>query len=152
MRRRTTGDCISSDSFVAYTLLQYYRTSTIIQISDGGVHSHINHAVALVKAARDRGIGQTYIHFFADGRDTAPTSAGTQSCCVLLPSGNEFVLVKYLDDLQGELRRLNYGRIATITGRYFAMDRDKRWERIKVAFDALTGGVGEESSDPAEVC
>ena len=67
-------------------------------------------------------------------------------------SANEFVPVKYLEDLQGELRRLNYGRIATITGRYYAMDRDKRWVRIKVAFDALTGGIGEASSDPAEVC
>ncbi|KAI9495058.1 2,3-bisphosphoglycerate-independent phosphoglycerate mutase [Zychaea mexicana] len=99
-------------------------------ISDGGVHSHINHLVSLLEAAKAAEVPEVYIHFFGDGRDTSPKSA-----------------TKYLKTLQENLERLSYGKLATIVGRYYAMDRDKRWERVQIAFDALTEGKGEKSED-----
>ncbi|RKP03935.1 hypothetical protein CXG81DRAFT_8939 [Caulochytrium protostelioides] len=100
-------------------------------VSDGGVHGHINHLFALLEEAQAFGIRECYVHFFGDGRDTAPTSA-----------------VLYLKQLQDKLSALRYGTLATIVGRYYAMDRDNRWERIKIAYDGLVAGVGEASTDP----
>ncbi|CAI2166295.1 20674_t:CDS:2 [Funneliformis geosporum] len=100
-------------------------------VSDGGVHSHINHLFHLLETAKNHGVPNAYVHFFGDGRDTNPRSSD-----------------KYLEQLQKAIDDLNYGQIATIIGRYYAMDRDKRWERIKIAFEALTQGVGEKSQDP----
>ncbi|KAJ1733184.1 hypothetical protein LPJ61_001679 [Coemansia biformis] len=100
-------------------------------VSDGGVHAHIKHLVGLLEAAKEAGVPTTYVHFFADGRDTSPRSATT-----------------YLAELQAAMAELEYGKLATIVGRYYAMDRDKRWERVQVAFDAMTKGHGEKSSDP----
>ena len=97
-------------------------------VSDGGVHSHISHLKSLVHAAKEAGVPNTYIHFFADGRDTPPTS-GTN----------------YVKDLQSFLKEEEYASLATVTGRYYAMDRDKRWERIKLAYEGLVGGVGEKT-------
>jgi 2,3-bisphosphoglycerate-independent phosphoglycerate mutase len=85
----------------------------------------------LIKAAQEAGIPETFIHFFCDGRDTAPKSGHG-----------------YLNTLLVSLKELNYGKVATITGRYYAMDRDKRWERVQVAYEALVQGKGEASSDP----
>jgi len=99
-------------------------------ISDGGVHSHINHLYALIETAKEVGVPEVYIHFFGDGRDTAPTSAKG-----------------YAQDLLDFLKKEDYGKLATVVGRYYAMDRDKRWERVKVAVDALINAVGEESED-----
>ncbi|KAJ3224923.1 hypothetical protein HK099_007643 [Clydaea vesicula] len=99
-------------------------------VSDGGVHSHILHLFHLIKLAKEFGIKKTFIHFFGDGRDTAPRSA-----------------IEYLKQLKSKLQELNYGSVATVIGRYYVMDRDKRWERIKIAYDALVSGVGEESID-----
>ena len=96
-------------------------------VSDGGVHSHINHLFGLIDAANEYGINNLFIHAFTDGRDVDPKS------------GLNYIseLEKYLDTCTGE--------IATVTGRYFAMDRDHRWERIKIAYDALVNGNGELS-------
>ncbi|ORZ05030.1 2,3-bisphosphoglycerate-independent phosphoglycerate mutase [Absidia repens] len=99
-------------------------------LSDGGVHSHINHLIELLKAAKDANVPEAYIHCFGDGRDTAPKS-----------------IIKYLTQLQDEIKELKYGKIATIIGRYYAMDRDKRWERIQYAFDALLYGEGDKEDD-----
>lgn len=102
-------------------------------ISDGGVHSHITHLYALLEAAKEQGLekGKVYVHFFGDGRDTAPKSAEG-----------------YLKDLNGFIEKSGVpGEVVTVVGRYFAMDRDKRWERVKVAVDALVGGEGEKSED-----
>jgi len=99
-------------------------------VSDGGVHSHINHLFSLLEAAKEAGVPKAYVQFFGDGRDTAPRSAAT-----------------YLEQLQEEIKRLEYGTVATIVGRYYAMDRDKRWERIKVAVDGLVKGEGEKTDD-----
>jgi 2,3-bisphosphoglycerate-independent phosphoglycerate mutase len=99
-------------------------------VSDGGVHSHINHLYALLETAKEVGVPNTYIHFFGDGRDTAPRSGAG-----------------YAKDLLAFIEKEKYGEIATVVGRYYAMDRDKRWERIKIAVDGLVKGVGEEAED-----
>jgi 2,3-bisphosphoglycerate-independent phosphoglycerate mutase len=100
-------------------------------VSDGGVHSHLEHLFALLELARQRNQNQVYIHAFLDGRDTPPKSA-----------------LNYLKQLEEFIVAKGVGRIATISGRYYAMDRDKRWERTKKAFEALVFGRGlkEESA------
>eukprot|EP00057_Strongylocentrotus_purpuratus_P025560 XP_011680034.1 PREDICTED: 2,3-bisphosphoglycerate-independent phosphoglycerate mutase [Strongylocentrotus purpuratus] len=98
-------------------------------VSDGGVHSHINHLFALLGGMKEACVPQTFVHFFGDGRDTSPTSA-----------------VKYLKQTQDYLAELQYGSLATVMGRYYAMDRDKRDERIKVAFEGLVQGIGEATT------
>jgi 2,3-bisphosphoglycerate-independent phosphoglycerate mutase len=98
-------------------------------VSDGGVHSHINHIKALTSICKKLGLGNVYIHAFTDGRDTDPKSG-----------------IHFLEDLQQHLQKTT-GRLATVTGRYYAMDRDKRWERIKVAYDALVERKGEVTND-----
>jgi 2,3-bisphosphoglycerate-independent phosphoglycerate mutase len=98
-------------------------------VSDGGVHSHINHLKALATICKKHDLENVYIHAFTDGRDTDPKSG-----------------IHFLEDLQQHLDKTT-GRIATITGRYYAMDRDKRWERIAVAYDALVDRKGEISND-----
>src|SRR5688500_15939311 len=99
-------------------------------VSDGGVHSHINHLKGLITIANNNGVKDLFIHAFMDGRDTDP-KAGAD----------------YLKDLTSHLKKTG-GRLASIIGRYFAMDRDKRWERVKLAYDLLVNGVGEKTSDP----
>lgn len=96
-------------------------------VSDGGVHSHINHLKHLTGLANDAGLKDVYIHAFTDGRDTDPKS------------GKGF-----LEELDQHLAKTT-GKIATVTGRYYAMDRDKRWERVKTAYDAMVRGVGEKT-------
>lgn len=98
-------------------------------LSDGGVHSHINHLFGLIDVANEAGLEDIFIHAFTDGRDVDPKS------------GFGFVtsLENYLENKKG--------KIATITGRYYAMDRDKRWERVKLAYDALVHGIGEHSKN-----
>ncbi|MGN7719380.1 2,3-bisphosphoglycerate-independent phosphoglycerate mutase [Chitinophaga sp. 22620] len=98
-------------------------------VSDGGVHSHINHLKALASIAHARGLKKVFIHAFTDGRDTDPKSG-----------------LGYLEDLQAHLQQTT-GSIASVTGRYYAMDRDKRWERVKLAYDALVLGQGTPTRD-----
>ncbi len=93
-------------------------------VSDGGVHSHINHLKALLSFANEKAVPQTFVHAFTDGRDTDPNGG-----------------IQYLKDLTTHCENTN-STIATIIGRYYAMDRDKRWERVKIAYDALTEGKG----------
>lgn len=100
-------------------------------ISDGGVHSKQDHLYALLKVARELGIPHVYIHFFGDGRDTDPKSGAG-----------------YMEGLLEKCREIGIGEIATVVGRYYAMDRDKRWERTEVGLNAMCVGDGEESSDP----
>ena len=101
-------------------------------LSDGGVHSHITHLFALLKMAQEQGIEKVYVHCFLDGRDVPPTS------------GKHFV-----EQLQAKLDELGTGRIATVMGRYYAMDRDKRWDRVQRAYDAIALGEGIFEEDPA---
>ncbi|HVL88084.1 MAG TPA: 2,3-bisphosphoglycerate-independent phosphoglycerate mutase [Candidatus Thermoplasmatota archaeon] len=101
-------------------------------LSDGGVHSHERHLHALLSAAAAAGVPRVYVHAVLDGRDTPPRSAGT-----------------YVDRLRQALARAGTGRIATVGGRYYAMDRDKRWDRVKLAHDALVAGRGLAAADAA---
>ena len=98
-------------------------------VSDGGVHSHINHIKAICSVCKDEGLDSVLIHAFTDGRDTDPKSG-----------------FGFLTDLQKHLDSTT-GVIATITGRYYAMDRDKRWERVKLAYDGLVNGIGQRADD-----
>jgi 2,3-bisphosphoglycerate-independent phosphoglycerate mutase len=99
-------------------------------VSDGGVHAHLDHLIYLLSSAKKAGIPKTFIHFFGDGRDTAPKS-----------------LTGFLSTLLDWCKKEQYGDLATITGRYYAMDRDKRWERVQIAFEGIVQGKGEKTSD-----
>ncbi len=98
-------------------------------VSDGGVHSHINHLKALVSLCNSEGLKNVLVHAFTDGRDTDPKSG-----------------LRFLTELQEHLKT-STGNIASVTGRYYAMDRDKRWERVKLAYDAMVNGIGVETTD-----
>lgn len=100
-------------------------------LSDGGVHSHNSHLYALLKLAKDNNLDKVYVHCFMDGRDTAPTS------------GKE-----YIKELKSQMDSIGVGKIATVIGRYYAMDRDNRWERIDEAYLALTQGIGKKAICP----
>lgn len=99
-------------------------------VSDGGVHSHIDHLKGLISIAQRNGIKNLFVHAFTDGRDTDPKGG-----------------YAYLNDLITHLKKTT-GALASIVGRYYAMDRDKRWERVKLAYDLLVKGVGEKTTDP----
>lgn len=101
-------------------------------VSDGGVHSHTSHAKAIVSLCSTEGVHQVFIHAFTDGRDTDPKSG-----------------FHFIKDLQSHLDQTT-GKIASITGRYYAMDRDKRWERVKLAYDAMVKGEGERATNAFE--
>ncbi len=98
-------------------------------VSDGGVHSHVNHLKGLITIAANNGVKKLFVHAFTDGRDTDPKSG-----------------IDYLKDLTSHLQKTG-GQLASIIGRYYAMDRDKRWERVKLAYNLLVNGIGEKTSD-----
>ena len=98
-------------------------------LSDGGVHSHIRHLFALLELAKRRDFGDVYVHCFLDGRDTPPASAEN-----------------YIMQLEEKIKEKGVGKIASISGRFYSMDRDKRWQRIQKTYDAIVNGEGEKSS------
>ena len=102
-------------------------------LSDGGVHSTVEHLWALLKMAKDKGLEKVYIHAFLDGRDVSPTS------------GKDFVA-----QCVEKCAAIGVGKIATVMGRYYAMDRDKRWERLQMAYDAMVYGEGVQNEDPVD--
>ena len=102
-------------------------------LSDGGVHSHITHLYALLRMAKEKGLQKVRVHCFLDGRDVSPTS------------GKGFVAA-----LQEKCAEIGVGSIATVMGRYYAMDRDKRWERLQLAYDAMVYGEGIQNPDPVD--
>lgn len=102
-------------------------------LSDGGVHSHINHTLAMLEMAAKAGLTKVYVHAFLDGRDVAPDSA-----------------IGYIERLQAKIDELGVGRIATVQGRYYAMDRDKRWERTEKSYRAMVYGDGPRYRDPLQ--
>ena len=114
---------------IEYAIANQKPLHIIGLVSDGGVHSHTNHLKAITSLCKTKGLRNVFIHAFTDGRDTDPKSG-----------------LGYLTDLQQHLDT-TVGIIASVTGRYFAMDRDKRWERVKLAYDALVNGVGETTTD-----
>jgi len=122
-----TGELTTNKAFVE--TLDYAKTNNkalhlIGLVSDGGVHSHIEHIKAITTICAEKGIQNVFIHAFTDGRDTDPKSG-----------------LGFIKALEAHLEQ-STGKIASVTGRYYAMDRDKRWERVKIAYDALTQGVG----------
>ena len=132
------GDFFSHPTLVA--AMKHARTSRrrlhlFGLVSDGGVHSQQTHLYALLKMAKQQGVDRVFVHAFMDGRDTLPTNGAG-----------------YLEQLQRKMREYNSGRIASVDGRYYAMDRDRRWERIAKAFRAMVLGQGEGGKyvDPVE--
>lgn len=97
-------------------------------LSDGGVHSHIEHLYALLEMARDRGLQKVYVHTLLDGRDVPPANAR-----------------EYINALEEKMRKLGIGRIATVSGRYYTMDRDNRWDRVEKAYKAMAAGEGRKA-------
>jgi len=102
-------------------------------LGDGGVHSHQLHMEAILEMAKREQLGQVYLHLFLDGRDTAPNSAE-----------------RFMVDLTGKLKAFSNAKIATVSGRYYAMDRDKRWERVEKAYVCLTQGIGNQAASALE--
>lgn len=102
-------------------------------LSDGGVHSHITHVYALLKMAKMRGLKECYVHCFMDGRDVSPTSGAG-----------------FIKDLQAEMKKIGIGKVASVCGRYYAMDRDNNWDRTEKAYDMLTLGDGIKCTNPVK--
>lgn len=102
-------------------------------VSDGGVHSHNTHIYGLLELAKRNGLDKVYVHCFLDGRDTPPAS------------GKE-----YVEALEAKMQEIGAGQVATVEGRYYAMDRDKNWDRVKLAYDALTKGQGAQNESAAD--
>ena len=128
---------IANGSFVSNPAIKHVmdgatRLHLVGLVSDGGVHSHMQHLLALLMTAKELGVKECYVHFIADGRDTAPVSA----------TGFLIELLDFMD-------KIGYGKVASLMGRYYAMDRDKRWERTDVAVDALVScNAGTATSRP----
>ena len=101
-------------------------------LSDGGVHSHNTHLYALLEMCKKEGLDRVYVHCFMDGRDVSPTSGAG-----------------FVRDLQDEMKKIGVGKVASVCGRYYAMDRDNRWERVVQAYEMLTLGNGIAAEDPA---
>jgi 2,3-bisphosphoglycerate-independent phosphoglycerate mutase len=103
-------------------------------VSDGGVHSHINHLKKIIDCCKSESVSEVFVHAFTDGRDTDPKSGH-----------------KFIKNLQDHLDATGTGKIASVSGRYFAMDRDKRWERVKLAYDAMVNGRGGNGSSALQI-
>ncbi len=102
-------------------------------VSDGGVHSHISHLFALLDLLKQKSFSRVYIHMITDGRDTDPMKA-----------------LSFIEALETKIRAVKVGKIESVMGRYYAMDRDNRWDRIAKAYDVLTSGIGEQADSPAK--
>ena len=129
-----TGDFFKNSAFLeAMDNCREWGSSLHLMglLSDGGVHSHITHLFALLKMAKEQGLKKVYVHCFLDGRDVPPTSGKS-----------------YVEQLQAKIQELGIGEIATVMGRYYAMDRDKRWDRLERAYDAMVYGEGIQNPDP----
>lgn len=103
-------------------------------LSDGGVHSHTSHARALIQLAKNEGLDNVYVHAFMDGRDVSPTSGAD-----------------YIAKLNRDMAEMNFGSLATVSGRYYAMDRDNRWDRVQLAYDTLVLGNGATTANAEEM-
>lgn len=130
------GDFFENPVFL--TLLQQIKAANgrlhlLGLLSDGGVHSHYEHLHALLQLANDQGVRETFVHGFLDGRDVGPKTA-----------------IPYVEKTQQIMNELNYGSFASISGRYYAMDRDRRWERVQLAYEAIVNGVGPIYGDPLD--
>ncbi len=132
VEENTLGENLELVKALDYAKANNKNVHFIGLLSDGGVHSHINHLKGLTNIAANKGLNNVFIHAFTDGRDTDPKGG-----------------LHYIQDLEQHLANTT-GKIASITGRYFAMDRDKRWERVKLAYDAMVNGIGTEFNSATE--
>ena len=130
------GDFFKKKEFIdAIDYAKEHNTNLHIYglLSDGGVHSHNTHLYALLKLCKEQDFDRVFVHCFLDGRDTPPASAEN-----------------YIIELEDKMKEIGVGKIATIMGRYYAMDRDKRWERVKLAYDALVNGEGQKANSAVD--
>lgn len=130
------GSFYHNDAFlnaVAHTRKHNSNLHVIGLLGNGGVHSHIAHQIALLQFAKRAGVPQVFLHIFTDGRDALPRSGAG-----------------FLQELENAIADIGIGTIATVSGRYYAMDRDKRWERTKLAYDAMVNGIGAPVTSAAE--
>ena len=130
------GSFYHNDAFlnaVAHTRTHNSNLHIIGLLGNGGVHSHIAHQIALLQFAKRAGVQTVYLHIFTDGRDALPRSGAG-----------------FLQELETAIAEIGVGTIATVSGRYYAMDRDKRWERTKLAYDAMVNGIGEPVMSAAD--
>lgn len=102
-------------------------------LSPGGVHSHMEHMYGLLEMAKQHGVDKVYVHAFLDGRDVPPSSAA-----------------EFMEEAVAEMKKIGKGKVATISGRYYAMDRDNAWDRVEKAYDALVMGEGVQETDPVQ--
>ncbi len=131
-----SGDLLRNPAFLGVMHACAQRRSTLHLmglVSDGGVHSHQEHLWALIEMARREGVERVCVHAFMDGRDCAPRSGAG-----------------FMEHLVARMARVGLGRVASVSGRYYAMDRDKRWERVKPAFEAVALGKGPHADDPVQ--
>ena len=130
------GDFFKNEAFLA-AVENCKKNDTALHLfgllSDGGVHSHNSHLYGLLELAKRNGLDKVYVHAFLDGRDTAPTS------------GKGFV-----EELEAKMKEIGVGKIASLSGRYYAMDRDNRWDRVEKAYQALADGVGKTATNAVE--
>lgn len=135
-RDARTGNLFNKEQLInAYTKAKEEDKALHLMglLSDGGVHSHIDHLFGLLQMAKNYGLTKVYVHAFLDGRDTAPKSG-----------------IEFLKQLEAKIVEIGVGTIATISGRYYSMDRDNNYARTKLAYDAMVNGIGEESHSTAE--
>ena len=131
IREKTIEDMSEFKNMLSYACQNNKNIHLLGLVSDGGVHSHIDHLIGLCDIFKqDKDLPNIYIHAFTDGRDTDPKAG-----------------VTYIDTIQQNIKGSKI-QLATIIGRYYAMDRDKRWERVKIAYEALVEGIGSPSQDP----
>ncbi|MDD3334162.1 MAG: 2,3-bisphosphoglycerate-independent phosphoglycerate mutase [Eubacteriales bacterium] len=138
---RITKDIMDGDFFKKEPLMKAMDTAIATGkavhlmglVSDGGVHSHNTHLYALLEMCKQRGVKEVYVHAFLDGRDVPPSSG-----------------IDYVKELQQKMNEIGVGKIATVMGRYWAMDRDNLWDRVQKAYDAMVLGVGEHAASGAQ--
>ncbi len=132
VKNKTLNDeKVLQDAF-SYAKINHKKVHFLGLVSDGGVHSHTSHLKGLLDAAQDYGLNNVYVHAFTDGRDVDPKSGKG-----------------YIEDLEKYCSK-SKAKLASVCGRYYAMDRDKRWERVKIAYDLLVNGVGTLSTNASE--
>jgi len=129
IRENALGDNPVIQDMINHAKVSKKNVHLLGLLSDGGVHSHINHIKAICKLLDEENVKNVFVHAFMDGRDTDPKSG-----------------INFIKNLEESIAHSS-AKLATVTGRYYAMDRDKRWERVKIAYDALVKGVGEMTSD-----
>ena len=133
VREHTLQDNPAFQNVMAHCMEQNKALHLMGLVSPGGVHSHSSHLYGLLEMAAAKGLKEVYVHCFLDGRDVGPSTG-----------------LGFVEELEDKLQQIGVGRIATVSGRYYAMDRDNRWERVEKAYRAMTAGAGETAASAVE--